>query len=380
MNIVFVSNFLNHHQIPLCRSLSALCETFYFVATDIYGSQGFQTSKHDTYVIDWSTEKRRAEQLILDADAVIFGACPNELIALRMGEEKLSFLFSERFFKKGTWRRWIPSTRQKITGRIVQYKDAPIYILCASAYLPYDLSLFSFPKEKFIKWGYFPEAKRFGDAVKWFQKKEPHSILWCGRLIDWKHPELAVKTAKKLMDHRVPFHMDIIGSGPMDNQLRKLIAKYRLTDCVRLVGAMEPEEVRNHMERSEVFLFTSDRREGWGAVLNESMNSGCAVVASHAIGAVPYLMRHEENGLIYHSGDVDTLFGSVKYLLDNPKEQERMGIAACETIVNQWNAEVAAQRLVKLSEQLLTGEKYPDLYVEGPCSQAGIVRDNWFSY
>ena len=62
------------------------------------------------------------------------------------------------------------------------------------------------------------------------------------------------------------------------------------------------------MEKTGIFLFTSDRQEGWGAVLNEAMNSGCAVVASHLIGAVPFLKKKKKNGLVYSSGDRKTLF------------------------------------------------------------------------
>lgn len=51
---------------------------------------------------------------------------------------------------------------------------------------------------------------------------------------------------------------------------------------------MKASEVRSYMEKADIYLFTSDFNEGWGAVLNESMNSGCAVVASHAIGSVPF--------------------------------------------------------------------------------------------
>jgi glycosyltransferase involved in cell wall biosynthesis len=45
-----------------------------------------------------------------------------------------------------------------------------------------------------------------------------------------------------------------------------------------------------------VFIFTSDRNEGWGAVLNEAMGSGCAVVAADLIGSVPYLIEHKKMG------------------------------------------------------------------------------------
>ena len=165
----------------------------------------------------------------------------------------------------------------------------------------------------------------------------------------------------------------------MEAQLKHMADAMDLRECVTFPGSMPPDEVRHHMEQAGIYLFTSDRYEGWGAVLNESMNSGCAVVASHAIGAVPYLMKHKENGLIYKSGDVDGLYAHVKYLLDNPDEQERLGRAAYETITGLWNAEVAAQRVITLSEHLLAGEKYPDLFEEGPCSRAETVKDEWFN-
>ena len=83
-----------------------------------------------------------------------------------------------------------------------------------------------------------------------------------------------------------------------------------------MLGAMPPEEVRRHMEKADIYLFTSDFNEGWGAVLNESMNSGCAVVASHAIGSVPFLIKNGENGLIYENGNQLDLEKQVLRLLE----------------------------------------------------------------
>ena len=122
--------------------------------------------------------------------------------------------------------------------------------------------------------------------------------------------------------------------------------------------------------------FTSDKNEGWGAVLNESMNSACAVVASDAIGAVPFLLQDGENGLCYRSCDVDDLYKKVKFLLDHEEERKVMGKNAYETVTSLWNAEVAAQRLLDLSEQILQGNKRPTLYGTGPCSKAQILKDN----
>ena len=115
-----------------------------------------------------------------------------------------------------------------------------------------------------------------------------------------------------------------------------------------------------------------------GAVLNESMNSGCAVVASDAIGSVPYLMQDYENGLIYKSRDVNMLFEKVKWLLDNQSFAKVFGKKAYETITTEWNAEVAAERFLNLASHILAGEKHPDLYKTGPCSKAEIIKDGWY--
>ena len=145
-----------------------------------------------------------------------------------------------------------------------------------------------------------------------------------------------------------------------------------------MLGTMPPEKVREYMELSEIFLFTSDRQEGWGAVLNEAMNSGCAVVASHAIGSVPFLLKNGDNGLIYRSGDINDLYEKVKYLLDNQATRAKLGINAYKTLCNKWNAENAAERFVKLSKALLDGKREADLFGEGICSGAEILDDDWF--
>ena len=126
-----------------------------------------------------------------------------------------------------------------------------------------------------------------------------------------------------------------------------------------MLGAMKPEQVRAYMEKSEIFLFSSDRNEGWGAVLNESMNSGCAVVASHAIGSVPFLLDNGKNGYIYKNGDMDDMYQKVKSLMDNPGKRREISKNAYTTIANEWNAENAASKLLVLAQALLNGEKSP---------------------
>jgi len=132
------------------------------------------------------------------------------------------------------------------------------------------------------------------------------------------------------------------------------------------------------MEESEIFLFTSDRNEGWGAVLNEAMNSACAVVASHSIGSVPFLIQDYENGLIFKDGQADDLYKKVKFLLDNPTLRKKISMNAYETIYKQWNASNAAKRLILLSKEILSGNKKAEPFKDSVCSKAEKLRDNWY--
>jgi len=381
MRIVFVSNYYNHHQSSL---LDAFCRLsggrFQFIATERMPEArrllGYGQDNVPDYVLySYLDENTRnyCVQLINDADVVICGSAPDALLEERIKAGKLIFRYAERPLKKGLelWKypvRFIRWHRRNPMNK-------PIYMLCASAYTAGDYRKFGLFRNRCYKWGYFPEAKKYDEDELFLLKRNVAPlILWVGRYMPLKHADDAIRIAKRLQEDGYCFELNFIGTGELEHQLRQMISENDLGDCVHLLGSMKPEEVRGHMERANIYLFTSDRNEGWGAVLNESMNSGCAVVVGNAIGSVPFLLKDGENGLIYESGNVDMLYEKVKYLLDNPEEQERLGRAAYHTIVEEWNAEVAAVRFISLAEKILSGEKYPQLYETGPCSKAEIIK------
>ena len=172
--------------------------------------------------------------------------------------------------------------------------------------------------------------------------------------------------------------LTVIGGGKEEENIHKLIAKLGLEDMIKFKGVLPSTQVRQQMEKAGIFIFTSDFNEGWGAVLNEAMNSACAVVSSHAIGATNYLVKHGENGFVYKNGNVKDLYLKIKCLLDNEQKQKAFAEKAYKTIVEQWSPEIAATRVLELCESILNKQN-TDLYQDGPCSRAGLVKNNWFS-
>lgn len=381
LKIVFVSNYFNHHQKPFCEELyKRLGDNFKFISTSVMREErkelGYVQNDFPDYVVlsyESEQQKKLASLLIKEADVVIAGSTPKEMLVERIRSGKLIFRYSERPFKRE--KTYIKRVYHAINFRKNNLFKKNIYMLCASAYAAVDYASIGMYKKRMYKWGYFPEVKGY-NTDELMAKKECNTLLWCGRFIDWKHPDDAINIARKLKENGYDFRLNMIGTGVMEDSLKLFVQEYHLDDVVHFLGSMSPEQVRKHMEEAGIYLFTSDRQEGWGAVLNESMNSGCAVVASHAIGAVPYLIKNGENGIIYESENIEMLYEKVKYLLDYPEKQQRLGTKAYETIITEWSAKTAAERLLNLIDSLLKRDNCSNLYEKGPCSRAELLYDD----
>ena len=313
-------------------------------------------------------------RLAIDSDVIIVGSAPEIYVTERMKYNKLTFRYGERVYKRGRFRAFSPRGMYFRTKEYFRYKNKELYMLCSSGYAASDLAILGSYIGKCYKWGYFPEFKKY-DIERLINEKNKNKIieiLWVGRLLDWKHPEQAIELAKRLKEKKYKFILRIIGDGPMKQELAKLIKEYSLAENVSLLGSMSPDSVREYMEKANIFLFTSDYHEGWGAVLNEAMNSGCAVIASHAIGSVPYLIIHGKNGLVYKNKSIDDLFQKTKLLLDNKQLCADLGLEAYLRLKNIWNAKTAANNLIELCESL-TKNKQMEIE-EGPCSRAPIIH------
>ena len=75
---------------------------------------------------------------------------------------------------------------------------------------------------------------------------------------------------------------------------------------------------------------------------------------------------------------VDELFEKVKYLLDTPAQQSQIGREAYCTINGVWNADIASERLLRLTEVILSGEESPRCFETGPCSFAEIIEEDFY--
>jgi glycosyltransferase involved in cell wall biosynthesis len=387
MKLSFYSNYLSHHQLFFCNEMYRLLGNDYtFISTeeaDSFRTQnGWELNESVPYELKAIKDKdsiQKALELSIASDVIMIGSAPEKFLKLRLRNrtDGITFRYSERIYKKKRWHFLSPRGILRIMN-YYRYHKRKLYMLCASAYTSADLLLQGTYLGRCYKWGYFPETKHYEIPELISKKVGPiPNLLWCGRFIDWKHPKDALILAYKLKHDGIMFHLDMIGTGQQEDGLRTMIRDYDLESYVSLTGSMSPHQVRAYMENANIFLITSDFEEGWGAVVNEAMNSCCAVVASHAAGAVPYLIQDGSSGLIYESGNIASLHIKVLKLLQDRPLCESLGLAAYHTIISEWNAETAAARLLQLIEDLVE-KGYSDRFSSGPCSKAIILKNTWY--
>lgn len=382
MKVTFVSNYFNHHQKPLSDALYRLTDGNYtFVSTTSMREErkklGYVPPRSIYELPAYKNDnlKNEALRLIAESDVVIAGSTDYSYIKDRIQDKKLMFKYGERPLRNGI-------EPLKYLPRVIKWNreypgNAPIYLLASSAYAAWDYARFGMFKNKTYRWAYFTDTIHYDNIDGLMAAKQKNSLLWVARFLELKHPDHAVEAVRRLINNGIDCRLAFIGIGPIEQQIRRLVEEKGLGERISFLGAMSPEQVRSQMEKAEICLFTSDKQEGWGAVVNEAMNSGCAVVGSHAAGSIPFLIKDGQNGMIYRSCDVDMLYNKTRYLLDHPAERDRMGREAYQTITGLWNAETAAERLLELSRHLINGEKAPDLYIDGPCSKTEIIKDDW---
>ena len=385
ITVTMISNAMNHHQFPFCDSMSQFSDiSFHFIATKPIAKErlntGFQdlNTSRDYIVRPYESENAysRARKMADESDFVIFGSAPYEYIRARKKRGKWVFLYSERLFKETRGGDFLNfKTIAACTLRYFLTSHKNLRLLCSSAFASTDYRFFRFKKNQVLKWGYFPpESDLSFEDIR--TRKEKRSIIWVGRMIPLKHPELAVELAHKLKGSGVRFIMKLIGDGPLLDDLKDNVSKADLSSYVCFMGAMSSEKVREEMEKAKIMITTSDHNEGWGAVVNEAMSSGCAVVASHLMGSVPFLIKDGQNGRVFESGNADDLFDKVNHLLNDPKESGLLGQNAYSTIAEQWNGRIAAERLAELMRHYVKDET-DFAFPEGICSYAERMKNDW---
>lgn len=162
---------------------------------------------------------------------------------------------------------------------------------------------------------YFPASIDTKECVPSYtdrEKTEDRSIrlIMPARLVAVKNHELLLRALVVLRDaHHIPFHLTLLGDGPLRGRIEELIQRYNLQGSVELAGNVSREKVLALYGEHDA-LVMSGKHETIGFVVLEAMACGTAAIVSDTLGARDFI-EDGVTGLLFESGNADDLAAKI---------------------------------------------------------------------
>jgi glycosyltransferase involved in cell wall biosynthesis len=171
----------------------------------------------------------------------------------------------------------------------------------------------------------------------------PRKIISVGVLDRGKGFDIVLSAINLLRNERDDFRLALLGDGRERRNLERFIAERHLFDIVDIMGWRE--ETSTFLKEADLYLSASSS-EGLGIALIEAMGAGLSVVASDI---PPYreLIDNGYNGMLFESGNVDSLVEKLRYALDNPELMTVMGKCSYKKAL-EFRAGLIVERIYRL--------------------------------
>ncbi len=182
----------------------------------------------------------------------------------------------------------------------------------------------------------------------------PPLIVAVGRLIAKKGFANLIRACGLLAGRGKSFQCEIMGEGPLENELREQIKQLDLENRVALAGAKPQREVRQRLVAANVFVLSSvvDPQGGMDnlpTVIMEAMATGLPVVSTD-IGGIPEMVAQNETGFLVQPGDALALAAVIEKLIDDRLLAQKLGHAGHERARELFSIEKNVRVLCALIE------------------------------
>ncbi len=156
--------------------------------------------------------------------------------------------------------------------------------------------------EKIYRFGYFRNVEKLN-----FIKTEStiNQLIFVGQLIERKGIFTLLESIKNISEIPSNFHLNIIGTGILETQIKQCIQTHHLENFITLQGVINSENMAQYIQEADLLILPSVF-DGWGMVVNEALQSHIPVLISDQCGAKE-LIQHEQNGLIFEAQNVESL-------------------------------------------------------------------------
>lgn len=182
--------------------------------------------------------------------------------------------------------------------------------------------------------------------------EKPPTFLYVGRLSREKGIETLLGAFVEFKAHHPEAVIRLIGSGPLEDELRQLASALRLGAAVQFGGSKDALGLADEYLAATALVLPS-YSEPWGLVVNEALSYGCPVVVSDRCGCVPELVIEGETGFLFSAGDANQLARGLAAAVDLVAQGGAAVSENCVRHVSSYNPTRAAEQLLAGCSEIL---------------------------
>ena len=181
---------------------------------------------------------------------------------------------------------------------------------------------------------------------------DPPSIVAIGRVIVKKGFANLIRASALLVERGKSFRCEIVGEGPLENQLRAQIEQLRLQEFVQLPGPKPQHELRARLANASVFVLPSVPEPEGGmdnlpTVIMEAMATGLPVVSTR-VGGIPEMVIDNQTGFLVQPEDAVALAGAIEKVTNDRSLGQTLGRAGYERAQKLFSIEKNVRELCAL--------------------------------
>jgi glycosyltransferase involved in cell wall biosynthesis len=174
------------------------------------------------------------------------------------------------------------------------------------------------------------------------------------RLDEAKGVDHSIRAFAKVAERFADARLQVVGDGPLRERLEALAGRLGLNDSVTFTGPVAPEQVRNILAESDIYVqhsIVSPRgsTEGFGVAIAEASSCGLPVVATRC-GGIEDQLVDGQTGYCVQQKDIEAMAQRMAELAADRGLRERLGAAGRKRMVEMYDS---ARQAGKLEEVLL---------------------------
>ena len=183
------------------------------------------------------------------------------------------------------------------------------------------------------------------------QENEVLHFLTVGRLAPWKNIDKIIHAMALLNNKGFNFIFNIVGSGPLDEKLKKLVTDLKLEKKIFFLGQKNTDELNKIYLKSDIYIQASGY-EGLPHVILEAINFNLSIIST-PIGGTNEILLNGKNGWVLNlkedkAPDEFDLQELIKCVIESKATDEEKILSAKKYIINNFDEDKNLNKYIQL--------------------------------